>query len=129
MTSKISDKNILDPQKIQHILYADDFQIYLQIPKDKILEGIPRIFDAARLVSKWARSASLQLNVGKTQAVIFGSKMNVNNLNIPDLPKVELEGGALLPSTDIFASLDVTLDTYCKLAWKLHVDTVTKKSK
>lgn len=70
-------KDILDPVKIQHILYTDDLQIYVQVSRDRILKGIGRLSDAVRSVSKWAESANLRLNAGKTQDIVFGSSINI----------------------------------------------------
>lgn len=101
-------KAILDPQRIQYIFYTDDLQIYLQVSKDKILEDRARISDAAWLATEWARGAYLQFYAGTTQAIILGSKINLNNLNIPDSPKAKLEGGDLVPFTNTVVSLGVT---------------------
>ena len=73
-------RDILDGRTIKHIFYANDLQIYLHTIKDKILESISRLSHAAQMVSEWAGNSGLRLNAGKTQAIVFGSKKNVNDI-------------------------------------------------
>ena len=108
----------------QHIFYADDLQIYLHTTKDTILEGISRLSDAAQMVSEWAGISGLRLNAGKTQAIVFGSRKNVNDINSLGLPGTGMQNGVLIPFSSEVVSLGVTLDS--KLTWKPHIDQVTK---
>ena len=73
-------RDILDGRTIKHIFYANDLQIYLHTIKDKILESISRLSHAAQMVSEWAGNSGLRHNAGKTQAIVFGSKKNVNDI-------------------------------------------------
>ena len=61
-------RDTLDGCTIKHIFYADDLQIDLHTTKDKILEGISRLSDAAKMVSEWAGNSGLRLNGDKTRA-------------------------------------------------------------
>ena len=118
-------RDILDGHTVNHIFYADDLQIYLHTTKDKILEGISRLSHAAQMVSEWAGNSGLRLNAGKTQAIVFGSKKNVNDINSLGLPGIGMQNGVLIPFSSEVVSLGVTLDS--KLTWKPQVDQVTKK--
>ena len=69
-----------DRDGISHLLYADDLQVYTQTTKKDLAEGIARLTAVARAVSEWATGASLNLNVGKTKAIIFGSDYNVHRV-------------------------------------------------
>ena len=57
---------------INHILYADDLQIYIQTTRDELVENITRLGVAAHAVSVWAEDSGHRLKVGKTKAIIFG---------------------------------------------------------
>ena len=70
---------VLDPLGVQHLLYADDLQVYCQIRRDRLDEGIALLQRASRAVSEWASSASLKLNAGKMKAIVFGSNRYVNS--------------------------------------------------
>jgi hypothetical protein len=118
-------KDLLDSQVIKHLFYADDLQIYLHISKDKFLEGVTRLTQAARVIAEWAESSGLRLNAGKTKAIFFGSRKNVNDISSWNLPGVELQDGVIVPFSESVLSLGVTLDS--KLTWKPHVDSVAKK--
>ena len=62
-----------------HILYADDLQIYVQVPKDSIDVGIQTLQQAARAVAGWDVGASLKLNKLKTKAIVFGGNRFIND--------------------------------------------------
>ena len=111
--------------RINHILYADDLQIYVQTPCDKLTESIAHLEAAAHAVSTWARMSDLNLNVKKTKAIIFGSEYNVNYAKELQLPGIEMENGMFVPFADSVTNLGVVLDS--KLTWKHHVDHITKR--
>ena len=117
-------RNILQGCIVKHIFYPDDLQIYLHTTKDKILESIARLSEAAKLVSGWAKGAGLRLNTSKTKAILFDSKMG-DIVNVMSLPGVEMQSGVLIAFSSEIMSLGVTLD--CKLSWKPHINQVTKK--
>ena len=80
---------------INHILYTDDLQIYIQTTTDKVTEDIAHLEAAAQTVAAWAGTSGLRLNVGKTQAISFGSSHNINNVKEMQLPGIEMEGRSL----------------------------------
>ena len=88
--------------------YADDFQVYLDVPPDQILEGIALLSFAARKVSEWATGASLHLNAAKTKAMFFGTEYRVRTLKGSNLPGVKLGDGVLVPFVDEALSLGVS---------------------
>ena len=57
------------------LLYADDLQIYVQVPINEIDYGIFRFSESAKRVSEWAQFNCLSLNTKKTQAIVFGKKI------------------------------------------------------
>ena len=104
-------REILDERTIKHIFYADDLQINLHSTKDKILEGILRLSDAAQMVSEWAGNLSLRLNAGKTEAIVFGCRKNINDINSLGLAGIGTQNGVLIPISSEVVSLSVTLDS------------------
>ena len=91
---------------------------------DELTAGIARLSDTARAVVAWAQSSGLRLNVGKTKAIIFGSKYNINLVHELQLPGIEVDDGVVVPFVDTVKNLGVIMDS--KLTWKEHVDHVTK---
>ena len=50
-----------------NILYANDLQIYLQVPLDQLHEGLAIITFAAAQICSWAETNCLRLNASKTK--------------------------------------------------------------
>ncbi|WP_316206590.1 reverse transcriptase family protein, partial [Escherichia coli] len=72
-------RDTLDPCFVEYILYADDLQIYNQVPYEHLNEDIRIMQRAARAVSGWAVDASLTLNASKTKMIIFGSSRFIDD--------------------------------------------------
>ena len=72
-------RDVLDSRFIKQILYADDLQIYVQVPKYSIDMGIRTLQQAARAVAGWAVGASLKLNKLKTNRIVFGRNRFIND--------------------------------------------------
>ena len=64
-------QNLFHGESVGHILYADDLQVYIQVPRNLIEEGIARLSIIAGEVSNWAAGSGLRLNPSKTQAIYF----------------------------------------------------------
>ena len=54
---------------IGHVLYADDLQIYVQVPSIQFEEGTDKLAIAAKDFSEWAARFGLRLNPSKTQVL------------------------------------------------------------
>ena len=52
--------HLRDPN-VFRILYANDLQIYVPIPLDRVMEGIASLSAASQRVSAWARENCLRL--------------------------------------------------------------------
>lgn len=119
-------KNHLDDDNIQRLLYADDLQIYTQVPVDKTDFGISCLSVVAKNVLSWAESNYLTLNARKTQAILFGSpaamkpfkELNVSNITINNK-------GDSVPFVKEILNLGLILDQ--ALSWHSQVIQVTKK--
>ena len=110
---------------INHILYKDDLQIYIQTIRDGITENITHLEAAAHRVFTWTETSGLRLNAGKTKAIIFGSDYNVNYVNELQLPGIQMGNGVIVPFIDTVTNLDVVMTS--KLSWKPHVEHITKQ--
>ena len=66
--------------RFRHLLCADDLQIYVQVPRKSLGEGMALLEQAACRVSEWAVRSSLRLKAAKTKAVIFGFLRSVNEV-------------------------------------------------
>ena len=122
----MNDLSLILSDNTLRILYADDLQIYVQVPLEQIHEGIHLLSNAALKVSAWAELNVLSLNVKKTKAIVFGTphvvglfkKLDINNIAIN-------RKGDTVPFVDEVLSLGVILDNI--LSWKQHVNHISKK--
>ena len=110
---------------VRHILYADDLQVYLSVPKDDLKAGTKCVVAAARAVTGWATAASLKLNVGKTSAMLFGTRGFLSDIRASGFNSIDLGSGVVVPLSDTVMSLGVVLDG--GLTWRLHIDQVCNK--
>ena len=78
---------------VEHILYADDLQIYVQVPSSEFEEGIARLSNTAKEVSEWAVRSGLMLNPNKTQAIFFALRHTASKLDKKGLSGVQLGSG------------------------------------
>ncbi|XP_015123003.1 uncharacterized protein LOC107045302 [Diachasma alloeum] len=111
-------------QDIQHLVYADDLQIYLRFSRKDLEDATVRMGDAARCIMDWALRNRLHLNVAKTKAIIFGSQSYVND--VYSLPGRSISiGDSTLPFETSVRSLGVVLDS--KLTWKEHITSISQR--
>lgn len=80
-------RDALNDECTEHVLYADELQVYTQFDKNGLSEGVDYLTSVARAVSEWAADNDLRLNIGiKTKATIFGSSQRINMLRRLGLP-------------------------------------------
>lgn len=70
----------------KRLLYADDLQIYRSCSIGDLSECFELINEDIRRISNWAKTNMLQLNLRKTQAIIFDTRMFINKINSSPLP-------------------------------------------
>ena len=58
----------------KRLVFADDLQIYLQVPKKDYNLGISLLQSALRGIETWSSQKNLYLNKEKTRFIIFGDK-------------------------------------------------------
>ena len=108
------------------LLYADDLQIYIQVPADKIQYGIHCLSESAKEVAAWAEINCLALNTEKTQAILFGSPTIVKQFKDLDIQNITVNGkGDRVLFANQVVNLGVVLDN--TLSWRLQVNEITKK--
>ena len=110
---------------IGHVLYADDLQIYLQVPSNQFEEGTDKLAIAAKDVSEWAARSGLRLNPSKTQAIFFAPPHTASIIENKGFSGVQLGPGSTIPFSETVLSLGVVLER--SLSWKPYIDLVTKK--
>ena len=76
--------------KFSYILFADDLQLFIQCPVNLISSAVTHMTEEANNVSRWASEHGLQLNLGKTKSIIFGSAPNLSFL-ATQLPSVVVD--------------------------------------
>ena len=64
-------KEHLSKRKVLRLLYADDLQIYIQIPVDQIGIGVRLLSESARTAAAWAELNCLTLNAKKSKTIVF----------------------------------------------------------
>ena len=74
------------------MLYADDFQVYLQCKRKYISVIIQRLSSEAQNVADWAARYDLELNFSKIVAIIFGSDQMLMRIDVPALPQTVIRG-------------------------------------
>ena len=78
-----------DPQKdrddkLQHLFYADESQIYLRVSIDQLEYGIATLSRVADGVLEWSERVALKLNSLKTKSIICGSRDFINRIPVWD---------------------------------------------
>lgn len=70
--------------------YADDIQVMLSCRVSECHEAFQKISEDLNSILQWTRDNGLQININKTDAIIFGSEKNRNELRISD-PKLTMD--------------------------------------
>ena len=96
---------------VQHVIYADDTQMYLIMRQSDRSESIERLKDCVQDVKTWSARSKLQLNEAKTEMLPISSEFRKQG---GALPSVEL-GGECLNFVDCVRDLGVTVDNHLTL--------------
>ena len=106
---------------VQHIVYADDTQIYLILKPTEQVEAMHRLKDCIEDVKKWSVSNKLQLNEVKTEMLHITSQFRNSNR----IPNFELQTGSIQCSESA-RDLGVLLDD--NLALHQHIRNVCRSA-
>ena len=105
-------KEHLDGKRTLRLFYADDLQVYIQVPPHAIQQGVNLLSEVARRVATWAGLNSLTLNGNKTKAIVFGSSHTIKLFDSMKIPSITVNGaGEQVQFVNEVASLGVKDNT------------------
>lgn len=105
-------------------IYADDIHISFECSPGELHEGIMKVNDDITRIVKWAKALGLLLNNSKTKAMIVGTHFSVKNINLNEIPKINVDGCNIPFSTEV-KHLGIILKN--DLSWNREVESKSKK--
>ena len=114
---------IIDSHSIIHHSFADDLQLQMSAPPDRISELLHSMQSCISDVKAWATANMLELNDCKTELMLVISK-RPKHLHI--LPTSITIGNAQIPFKQSVKNLGFTLD--CRLTINAHVSNIARTS-
>ena len=106
------------------MLFADDFQVYLQCKRADIPVIVQRLSLEAENVADWADRFDLELNFSKIVAIIFGSDQMLMRIDVPTLPQIVIRGHKVKFANSI-KNLGLTLTS--NLSWNAQISQITSR--
>ena len=111
----------IDSHSIIHNSFADDLQLQMSAPPNRISELPHSIQSCISDVKAWASVKMPKLNDNKTELVLITSKRNKHLHNLPTSITI---GNAQIPFKQIVKNLGFTLD--CHLTMNAHVSNIAQ---
>ena len=112
---------IIDSHSIIHHSFADDLQLQMSAPPDRISELLHSMQSCICDVKTWATVNMLKPNDNKTELMRVTSK---RTKHLHNLPTSITFGNAQIPSKHSVKNLDFTLD--CHLTMNAHVSNIAR---
>ena len=112
---------IIDSHSIIHHSYADDLQLQMSAPPDRIYELLHSMQSCISDVKAWATANMLKLNDSKTELMLVTSKRSKHLHNLPTSITI---GNAQIPFKQSVKNLGFTLD--CHLTMNAHVSNIAR---
>ena len=112
---------IIDSHSIIHHSFADDLQLQMSAPPDRISELLHSMQSCIGDVKAWATANMLKLNDNKTELVPVTSKRTKHFHSLPTSITI---GNAQIPFKKSVANLGFTLD--CHLTMNAHVSNIAR---
>ena len=106
------------------MLFADDFQVYLQCRRKDIPVIVQRLSSEAENVADWAARYDLELNFSKNVAIIFGSDQILMRIDVPALLQIVIRGHNVKFASSI-KNLGLTLTS--NLSWNAQISHITSR--
>ena len=106
-------------QGVEHMMYADDTQLYVILKQSEIANGVIRLEQCISDVKVWACSNNLMLNGAKTEILHVTSAFRRSS----ELPDLVVEGIAVTPSK---SSRDLGVIVDDTLSMKQHIQKTCK---
>ena len=110
---------IIDTHSFIHHSFADDLQLQMSAPPDRISELLHSIRSCIGDVKAWASANMLKLNENKTELMLVTSKRIKHLHNLPIST-----GNARIPFKQSVKNLGFTLD--CHLTMNAHVSNIAR---
>lgn len=105
-------------------LYADDLQIYLTTPVEKIKEAVETININLNTILNWSQSFGLSVNAAKSQLSVIGTSKQLSKINYGNIPNV-MFNGTILDYSSVVKDLGVFVDN--SLSWRPQIAEISKK--
>ena len=112
---------IIDSHSIIHHSFADDLQLQMYAPTDRISELLHSMQSCMSDVKAWATANMIKLNDSKTELMIVTSK---RTKHLHSLPTSITIGNAQIPFKKSVKNLGFTLD--CHLTMNTHVSNIAR---
>ena len=112
---------IIDSHSIIHHSFADDLQLQMSAPPDRISELLHSMQSCISDVKVWATANMLKLNDNKTELMLFTSK---RTMHLHDLPTSITIRNAKFSFKQSVKNLGSTFD--CHLAMNAHVTNIAR---
>ena len=112
---------IIDSHYIIHHSFADDLQLQMSAPPDRISELLHSMQSCISDVKAWATANMLKLNDSKTELMLVTSKRSKHLHNLPTSITI---GNAQIPFKQSVKNLCFTLD--CHLTMNAHVSNIPR---
>ena len=112
---------IIDSHSIIHHSFADDLQLQMSAPPDRISELLHSMQSCISDVKAWATANMLKLNDSKTELMLVTSKRSKHLHNLPTSITI---GNAQIPFKQSVKDLGFTLD--CHLTMNAHVSNIAR---
>ena len=112
---------IIDSHSIIHHSFADDIQLQMIAPPDRISEQLHSMQSCISDVKSWAIVNMLKLNDNKTELMLVTSK---RTMHLHSLPSSISIGDAQIPFKKSVKNLGSTLD--CHLTMNAHVSNIAR---
>ena len=112
---------IIDSHSIIHHSYADDLQLQMSAPPDRISELLHSMQSCISDVKAWATANMLKLNDSKTELMLVTSKRSKHLHNLPTSITI---CNAQIPFKQSVKNLSFTLD--CHLTMNAHVSNIAR---
>ena len=112
---------IIDSHSIIHHSFADDLQLQMSAPPDRISELLRSMQSCISDVKAWATANMLKLNDSKTELMLVTSKRSKHLHNLPSSITI---GNAQIPFKQSVKNLGFALD--CHLTMNAHVSNIAR---
>ena len=113
---------IIDSHSITHHSFADDLQLHMSAPHDRISELLHSIQSCISDVKAWATANMLKLNDSKTELMLVTSNRSKHLHNLPTTITI---GNAQIPIKQSLKNLGFTFD--CHLTMNANVSIIARK--